>query len=80
MKKKTSVSGSVVETIKKIGGEHIGFIIHYGSTVTEYETSRSNVDIAVYYQGSEKHDLYELGKNNQMHDHGLNKLLALLNQ
>jgi uncharacterized protein len=45
---------SVVKTIKKIGGKKIGFIIQYGSTVTGEQTPLSDIDIAVYYQGTKK--------------------------
>lgn len=45
---------SVVKTIKKIGGKKIGFIIQYGSTVTGNQTPLSDIDIAVYYHGTEK--------------------------
>lgn len=45
---------SVVETIKKMGGSRIGFIIQYGSTVTGNQTPLSDIDIAVYYHGTEK--------------------------
>jgi predicted nucleotidyltransferase len=44
----------VVETIKKMGGSRIGFIIQYGSTVTGNQTPLSDIDIAVYYDGTEK--------------------------
>src|SRR6056297_626017 len=45
---------SAVEIIKKIGGEKIGFIIQYGSTVTGEQTPLSDIDIAVYYHGTKK--------------------------
>lgn len=45
---------SVVNIIKKIGWEKIGFIIQYGSTVTNEQTPLSDIDIAVYYHGTEK--------------------------
>jgi uncharacterized protein len=45
---------SVVKTIKKIGGEKIGFIIQYGSTVTGEQTPLSDIDIAIYYNGTKK--------------------------
>ena len=45
---------SAVEIIKRIGGEKIGFIIQYGSTVTGEQTPLSDIDIAVYYQGTKK--------------------------
>mgnify|MGYP006289094081 CR=1 FL=1 len=45
---------SIVKTIKKIGGKKIGFIIQYGSTVTGEQTPLSDIDIAVYYHGTEK--------------------------
>lgn len=45
---------SIVKTIKKIGGKQIGFIIQYGSTVTGEQTPLSDIDIAVYYHGTEK--------------------------
>ncbi len=43
---------SVVDTIKKMGGKRIGFIIQYGSTVTGDQTPLSDIDIAVYYHGT----------------------------
>lgn len=45
---------SAVEIIKRIGGEKIGFIIQYGSTVTGEQTPLSDIDIAVYYHGTKK--------------------------
>ena len=45
---------SVVNIIKKIGGEKIGFIIQYGSTVTGEQTPLSDIDIAVFYHGTKK--------------------------
>ena len=45
---------SIVNLIKKIGGEKIKFVILYGSTVEGKQTPLSDVDIAVYYEGSKK--------------------------
>ncbi|MBS3802843.1 MAG: nucleotidyltransferase domain-containing protein [Candidatus Thermoplasmatota archaeon] len=50
----TNNVNSAVEIIKKIGGEKIGFIIQYGSTVTGEQTPLSDIDIAVYYHGTKK--------------------------
>jgi len=45
---------SVVNQIKKIGGEKIKFVILYGSTVEGKQTPLSDVDIAVYYEGTKE--------------------------
>lgn len=43
---------SVVNQIKKIGGKKIKFIILYGSFAEGKQTPLSDIDIAVYYDGS----------------------------
>lgn len=45
---------SVVNQIKKIGGEKIKFVILYGSIVEGKQTPLSDVDIAVYYEGTKE--------------------------
>ena len=45
---------SIVNLIKKIGGEKIKFVILYGSTVEGKQTPLSDVDIAVYYEGTKE--------------------------
>ena len=45
---------SIVNLIKKIGGEKIKFVILYGSTIEGKQTPLSDVDIAVYYEGSKE--------------------------
>ena len=45
---------SVVNQIKKIGKEKIKFIILYGSVVECNQTPLSDIDLAVYYEGSKE--------------------------
>jgi predicted nucleotidyltransferase len=45
---------SVVNQIKKIGGKKIKFIILYGSIAEGNQTPLSDIDIAVYYEGSKE--------------------------
>ena len=45
---------SVVNQIKKIGREKIKFIILYGSVVECNQTPLSDIDLAVYYEGSKE--------------------------
>lgn len=45
---------AVVNQIKKIGGEKIKFVILYGSFAEGRQTLLSDVDIAVYYEGSKE--------------------------
>lgn len=45
---------SVVDKIKKIGGKRVWFIMQYGSTVTDDQTPISDVDVAIYYNGSKE--------------------------
>ena len=45
---------SVIDQIKKIGGKQIKFIILYGSFVEGNQTPLSDIDIAVYYEGSKE--------------------------
>jgi len=44
----------VVEKILKFGGEHVKFIILYGSKSTNKQTPMSDTDIAVYYDASKE--------------------------
>ncbi len=43
---------SVIKQIKQRGGKKIKFIILYGSIVQNNQTPMSDIDIAVYYEGS----------------------------
>ncbi len=43
---------SVVNQIKKIGGKKVKFVILYGSFVEGKQTPLSDIDIAMYYDGS----------------------------
>jgi len=45
---------SVVKQIKKIGGKNIKFVILYGSFADGKQTPLSDIDIAVYYEGSKE--------------------------
>jgi predicted nucleotidyltransferase len=45
---------SVVNKIKKIGGKNIKFIILYGSIVKGNQTPLSDIDLAVYYEGTKE--------------------------
>ena len=45
---------SIVNLIKKIGGEKIKFVILYGSAVEGKQTPLSDVDIAIYYEGAKE--------------------------
>jgi len=45
---------SIVDKIKKIGQKKIKFIILYGSIVEGRQTPLSDVDLAVYFDGSKK--------------------------
>ena len=45
---------SVINQIKKIGGKKIKFIILYGSIAEGTQTPLSDIDIAVYYEGSKE--------------------------
>ncbi|MEF8848465.1 MAG: nucleotidyltransferase domain-containing protein [Candidatus Thermoplasmatota archaeon] len=45
---------SVVEKIKKLGGDKVKFIILYGSQSTNKQTPLSDVDLAVFYDGSKE--------------------------
>jgi hypothetical protein len=45
---------SVVNKIKKIGGKNIKFIILYGSIVEGNQTPLSDIDLAVYYEGTKE--------------------------
>ena len=45
---------SVVNQIKKIGKEKIKFIILYGSVAEDNQTPLSDIDLAVYYEGSKE--------------------------
>ncbi len=44
----------VVEKIKKIGGGRVKFVFLFGSVATGKNNKFSDVDLAVYYEGSEK--------------------------
>ncbi len=44
----------VVNLIQQIGKEKIKFIILYGSAATGKQTFRSDIDIAIFYDGSKK--------------------------
>ncbi|MFH0711675.1 MAG: nucleotidyltransferase domain-containing protein [archaeon] len=44
----------VIEKIKKIGGGRVKFVFLFGSMATEKNNKFSDVDLAVYYDGSEK--------------------------
>ena len=44
----------MVDKIKKIGGKRVWFIMQYGSTVTGDQTPISDVDVAIYYNGSKE--------------------------
>lgn len=43
-----------VNKIKKLGGKKIKFIIIYGSTAKGNQTSLSDIDLAVYYEGTKE--------------------------
>ena len=45
---------SVVSKIKKMGGKNIKFIILYGSVVEGNQTPLSDIDLAVYYEGTKE--------------------------
>jgi len=45
---------SVVNQIKKIGGAKIKFVILYGSAAEGKQTPLSDVDMAVYYEGTKE--------------------------
>ena len=63
---------NVVELIKKIGKKKIKFIILYGSYAEGKQTPLSDIDIAVYYDGSKKERfkfrMLILGKVNDKYD------------
>ena len=44
----------VIDKIKKIGGEKIKFIILFGSFAEGKQTPLSDIDLAVYYDGSKE--------------------------
>ena len=45
---------SVIGQIKTLGGKQIKFIILYGSFAEGNQTPLSDIDIAVYYEGSKE--------------------------
>jgi len=45
---------SVIDQIKMLGGKQIKFIILYGSFAEGNQTPLSDIDIAVYYEGSKE--------------------------
>jgi uncharacterized protein len=45
---------NIVEKIKKLGGDKVKFIILYGSLSTNKQTPLSDVDLAVFYNGSKE--------------------------
>ncbi len=45
---------SIVNQIKKLGGKKIKFIVLYGSAVEGTQTPLSDIDIAIYYEGSKE--------------------------
>ena len=46
--------GDVTNLIQKIGGKKVKFIILYGSVAMGKQTPRSDIDIAVFYEGSKE--------------------------
>lgn len=45
---------NAVDTIKKIGGSKVKFIILYGSVAANNQTKQSDIDIAVYYDADKQ--------------------------
>ena len=43
-----------IEKIKQLGDKNVGFIILYGSSVKRKLTDMSDIDLAVFYQGTKK--------------------------
>lgn len=44
----------VIERIREIGGSRIAFIALYGSVTKNSDTSLSDIDLAVFYEGSKE--------------------------
>ncbi|HLD33200.1 MAG TPA: nucleotidyltransferase domain-containing protein [Candidatus Nanoarchaeia archaeon] len=44
----------IVSHIKKLGGRKVKFILHFGSSAHKKSTPLSDIDVGVYYEGTEE--------------------------